>query len=222
MIAEGRTEVGFLQHLLFRALNADPLDLGIRVSEGQGNRQTLDLLSALTSSGLLFAGLADNEGDNPVRWAGLKETMGATLLQWVEGCTEEAVITQIPDERLDEIIGGVDHERRGDRLRTLADRVGIIERDLQSINSALELMGKDIRTLIIEAASGSRDGAPEGDNGKWKSHGRVWFKSVEGGRELANQMIALGAWPALRPTVLPLLNAILSSVDIEPIDDLNP
>lgn len=73
VIAEGPTEVGFLQYLLEKAFEGNPLDHGVRVCDGQGNGATLDLLETLASSGLLFAGLADDEGTAPERWKKLKE-----------------------------------------------------------------------------------------------------------------------------------------------------
>ena len=39
-------------------------------------------------------------------------------------------------------------------------------------------------------------------------HASVWFKSVDGGRELASKVISLGAWATLKPAILPFLNAI--------------
>lgn len=51
VIAEGPTEVGFLRYLLEKAFQAEPLDYGVRVCNGQGNDATLDLLEALSSAG---------------------------------------------------------------------------------------------------------------------------------------------------------------------------
>ncbi len=63
VIAEGPTEVGFLQYLLEKAFEGNPLDHGVRVCDGQGNGATLDLLETLASSGLLFAGLSTGHGN---------------------------------------------------------------------------------------------------------------------------------------------------------------
>ena len=100
VIAEGPTEVGILQYLLEKAFQGDPLDHGVRVCDGQGNGATLDLLETLASSGLLFAGLVDDEGTAPVRWARLKDRLGPRLYQWPEGCTEENVINAVPEKNL--------------------------------------------------------------------------------------------------------------------------
>ena len=64
--------------------------------------------------------------------------------------------------------------------------------------------------LIVAAATGSTDGAPDADTEKiWKRHGAAWFKTERGGRELAGHMFALGAWPVLRP---PPAQAVRSSI----------
>lgn len=85
VIAEGVTEVGFLNHLLKLALGCAPQDHGIRVCNGQGNDHTGKLLKALDEARLKFAGLADNEGVKAGSWAELKKKMGDLLLQWDEG-----------------------------------------------------------------------------------------------------------------------------------------
>jgi len=142
VIAEGLTEVGFLEYLLEKALGGRPLDHGIRVCNGQGNDHTLALLRALSDSGLKFAGLADNEGRDAGNWRNLKTAMGDLLLQWTEGCTEEAVIAAIADNRIPELIGVDGDEKLGIRLRHLQIRCGAEERTLDSIRVSLALTDK--------------------------------------------------------------------------------
>lgn len=208
VIVEGPTEVGFLQFLLEKSFDATPLDHGVRVCDGQGNHATLDLLESLSASGLQFVGLADNEGTYPGRWQALKRKLGDRLHQWQEGCTEQQVIAEIADDKLPELLKDAEGRHDGDRLRTIADRLGIRDKDFASIKQALADQGKTLRQLIIEAAIGSKEGAPAGDEKTWKKHSQHWFKSEEGGRELAQSMVALGAWDGVSPQVLPLLNAI--------------
>ena len=211
VIAEGPTEVGFLRFLLEKAFGTEPLDYGVRVCDGQGNPATLDLLETLASAGLLFAGFADDEGTAPGRWKVLKDKLGDRLHQWPKGCTEQHVIGAIPDDRLQELLKLGAGEMDGDRLRTLADRLGLQDKQPAVIGEALTATGKTWRQLIIDAATGSKAGAPEGSEKSWKSHSRNWFKSEIGGRELAEKMTALGAWETIHPQLLPLINAILTA-----------
>lgn len=212
VIAEGATEVGLLTFVLEKAFGGPPLDYGVRVCNGQGNDETLNLLEALSRSGLKFAGLADDEKRSPDRWQNLKKNLGNRLLQWEHGCTEEIVIEAIPDEHVRELLRDEDGDFDGDRLRTLADRLELKEKDLKDIEETLCRNGKTLRGLIIQAATGDAEGAPNTMARKaWKKHGQRWFKSEEGGRELAKKMVSLGAWPALQDQFLPLVNEILSA-----------
>ncbi len=214
VIAEGVTEVGFLNHLLELALGSAPLDHGIRVCNGQGNDHTRKLLKALEESGLKFAGLADNEGVKVDSWTELKEKMGDLLLQWDEGCTEEAVISAIPDNQIPALIGVEGEDQMGTRLRHLKVRSDAKERTLDSINAALDGTGKTLKQLVVEAASGKSDGAPDGERKAWKSHSSSWFKSEAGGAELAQKAIALGGWNDLSVRLLPLISAIVGSIEL--------
>lgn len=220
VIAEGVTEVGFLNHLLELALGCAPLDHGIRVCNGQGNDHTGKLLKALDEAGLKFAGLADNEGVKLGNWAALKEKMGDFLLQWEEGCTEEAVISAIPESHIPALIGPEGEDSTGTRLQHLKVRSGAQERTLDSINTALVNSGKTLKQLVIEAASGNSDDAPDGEKKAWKSHSSSWFKSEAGGAELAQKAISLGGWNDLSTRLLPLLTAILASVGLTVTENL--
>lgn len=220
VIAEGPTEVGFLQFFLEKVFDTSPLDHGVRVCDGQGNSATLDLLETLSASGLQFVGLADNEGTEPGRWRVLKQKLGDRLHQWQDGCTEQHVIAEIADDKLPELLKDAEGTYDGDRLRTIADRLGIQDKQLASIEQALADQGKSLRQLIVAAAIGSKEGAPVGDEKAWKKHSRHWFKSEEGGRELARSMVALGAWDAIGPQVLPLLNAIMVAAGLPAKDKL--
>jgi len=221
VIAEGSTEVGFLNFILAKAFDADPLDYGVRVCDGQGNQATLDLLESLCDSGLRFAGLADNEGSSPGRWKTLKEELGHKLHQWEKGCTEQHVIDAIADANLLELLKAADGSLDGDRLRTIADRLGIRDKQLPAIEAALTEQGRTLRELIVAAATGKKDGAPSGDENTWKSHSRYWFKSVAGGHELGNKMVALEAWEAIEPQLMPLVNSILVAAGLQARDKLH-
>ncbi len=220
VIAEGVTEVGFLNYLLNLALGCEPLDHGIRVCNGQGNDHTGQILKALGGAGLKFAGLADNEGVKVGAWAELKQNMGDLLLQWKEGCTEEAAISAIPDDQIPALIGTEGDENTGIRLQHLKVRSGADVKTLDSINAALDGTDKPLKQLVIEAASGNSVGAPEGEKNAWKSHSSKWFKSESGGAELARKVIELGGWKELSTRLLPLITAILASANLTVSEDL--
>jgi len=213
VIAEGPTEVGFLRFLLKKAFGGDPLDHGVRVCDGQGNSATLALLETLSSAGLVFAGLVDDEGTDAGRWAKLKVKLRGRLHQWPQGCTEQHVIAAIPDAKLWDLARDEDGDLDGHRLRTLADRLGLAEKQPTAIEAAVAAKGKTLRQLVIDASTGSRDGAVDKSQEKaWKKHSQNWFKSYDGGEELAEKMVSLGAWPTISPLILPLVNAIRDAV----------
>lgn len=219
IIAEGKTEYGFVEKLLQRALDQPRLDLGIWIADADGNKNALSMLEGLVDSGLAFAGFVDNEGCDLSKWAALSSRLDKLLFRWATGCLEENIIGLIPDERLEEFI--TDPEgNSGDRLRTLADRLEVAEKDFATIKAK----APDLRRLIIEAATGrvpdSRQGADSGEKKTLKKHGQRWFKSIEGGQELAVKVFTFGLWPQLEPQLLPFLNAIRKAIELPEITTL--
>ena len=147
--------------------------------------------------------------------------MNERLFQWQSGCLEENVIKLVDADKLTELVKDQDGDLDGDRLRTLADRLGCAEKDLETLLSAAHAQGKELRALIIEAATGDTDGAPAGEEKAWKNgHPQKWFKSEAGGRELAAKMFALDLWPALKPVLLPFLNAVRQAAGQDHLQDL--
>ena len=222
IIAEGLTEKGFVTYLLERAIDGELLDHGLRVCHGQGNEATLGLLEAMASARLRFGGFADNEARFPGRWSALKSKMSDTLFQWDTGSTDQNVIGHIGDDRLTDLLIGTDTNRSAGRRFTLADRLGILpDQSLDAIEAKVQAESIDLPDLIIAAATGSTDGAPDGDSKKrWDRHGAAWFKTERGGRELGGHMFALGAWPALKPSLLVFLNAVRAVLNQPPISDV--
>jgi putative ATP-dependent endonuclease of the OLD family len=217
IVAEGSTEVGFLSAILERLLSCPPWEHGIRVTDGEGNENTLCLIESLGASGMQFAGFADNEGSNPTRWAAIENKLGALLFRWPSGCLEENVVRLIPTGLLEELVRDPDDELTGQRLRTLADRLGIKEKDFPTVAST----APDIASLIIQAATGAipadRDFSLESRK-ELKKHGQRWFKSLQGGRELATKAIDLGAWPLLEPQMRPFLNSIRRAIGLPELE----
>jgi putative ATP-dependent endonuclease of OLD family len=207
VIAEGPTEVGFMSLLLEKAFKTNPLDYGVRVCDGQGNSSALGLLETLSGTGLKFAGFVDDKGVDAERWEALKQRLGALLYQWDSGCLEQNVIAAFPETELEGLLKDEEGAFDGERLRTLATRVGSADKSIAAIKNKTA----DLRSTIIAAATGDKTGAPLVQEKDWKAHERCWFKSYEGGRELAGKMAVAGAWPKLQPKLLPLMNALLRS-----------
>jgi putative ATP-dependent endonuclease of the OLD family len=218
IVAEGATEIGFVQFLLRKAVE-HPMAYGIWPTDGGGNDATLQLLESLAKSGLQFAGFADDEDRSPERWAKLKLALGDLLLRWPKGCLEENVMAHIADDDLEKFIADTEGES-GQRLRTLAVRLSIEEKSYADILAAAGNPAA-VRKLMTEAATGFvPEGLGKDDQKKWKSHGKTWFKTVAGGHELGEKMVDFGIWPKLEAELLPFLNAVRSAVKLEAITHL--
>lgn len=214
VIAEGATEIGFLDVLLRRGLEEDLVDLGIVLSDGCGNDEALKILESLSSSALHFAAFVDNEGErrDPERWQKVQERLGNLLFRWPTGCLESNVIPLLTDDQIEAFITPPDGEA-GRRLRTLADRLGIEDKAFESIRAS----APDLRTLLVEAATGAPPKTQLADAAKkktWAKHGKDWFKSREGGRELAEKIQALNLWPRLEGQLQPFIDAVAASVGV--------
>ncbi|WP_315769004.1 MULTISPECIES: ATP-dependent nuclease [unclassified Bradyrhizobium] len=215
VIAEGVTEVGFLRFLLRNAFVAAPEDHGIRLCDGGGNESMLGLLVALRDAGLMLGAFCDNEGKSTGRWKSVSKALGPRCFQWHNGCLEANVIAHVDDATLFSLARDSEGAS-GERLRTLADRLGLQAKDEASILAACgppeECFAK-LRSLIVAAATGSKEGAPDVDTAKdWAKHSRRWFKSEEGGYELGLKMVELSVWPKLEPELLPFVNALRAAL----------
>jgi len=222
VIAEGVTEVGFLTSILSNAFTASFDKHGIRICDGGGNDSMLGLLEALSSGGLQFAGFCDDEGRFPTAWQRLKEKLGALLFQWPVGCTEENIIKHVPDDKLLSLAVDSDGES-GNRLRTIATRLGISAKDEVSIMAACANRGEKyavLRSTLTSAATGSKEGGSDDKQKKeWGKHSQFWFKSEAGGTELAEKVKALGIWPKVEPQILPFINALRKFAGHTPLTD---
>jgi putative ATP-dependent endonuclease of OLD family len=221
VIAEGKTEVGFVCRLLEKALGSGLDQHGIHVSDGGGNDSTLDLLEALAEGGVAFGGFADNEDVHPVRWQTLIARHGGKVFRWAEGCLEDNIVRAVADASLEALAADSEGKKTGQRLRTLQERLGTADKSFATLRAAAP--GDRLREVIIQAAKGTvPDGTAEDDRNHLKSHAQTWFKSLDGGRELADKMFAFGMWPAFRERLLPFCNAVLAAVDIDAIADIQP
>lgn len=216
VVAEGKTEQGFLLNILTRAIKGDLLEHGVWVTECGGNDPALQLLEELTKSRLCFAGFADEEGRSPERWKRVKAQLGDLMFRWSCGNIEENIISFVPDERLEAFIQDNDGNS-GERLRTLAERLEMTEKGFADIRAN----APNLKGLIVQAASGQvPEGLDEKKRKEWKGHGSRWFKSLAGGHELADKVFSFNLWSQLSPQLLPFVNAVRKAIDLEPIEDL--
>ncbi|WP_245512041.1 MULTISPECIES: hypothetical protein [unclassified Mesorhizobium] len=219
IIAEGQTEVGFVTTLINRSLGGDMRNYGIWVSDGGSNTETLTVLRGLAGSGLKIGGFAGNEGTDNGNWQAVKERLGDLLMRWPDGCLETNLIPHLADEQLANFIRDPDGDD-GERLRTMADRLGIEDKSLAAIKASTD----DIRKLVAEAACGNAptdpDASPE-QKKAWKKHGQRWFKSTAGGVELAEKMFALALWPHVQDQLLPFVNAIRLAVGFQAVQTID-
>jgi putative ATP-dependent endonuclease of OLD family len=219
VVAEGPTEKGFVTFLLEKALGGPLEQYGIYVTDGGGNENTVKLLQALSEGGLSFSGFADDEGTFSGTWTELKQKLGALLFRWPSGCIEENVLPAVPEAvrlKLFEDRDGL----TGPRLRTLQERLGTPDKDLATVTAAA---GEKLLETMIQAAKGCVPDDKKADKEERKrleNHARVWFKSYEGGRELAQKVIELGAWPNLQVQLMPFFNAVREIAKLPPITDL--
>jgi putative ATP-dependent endonuclease of OLD family len=177
------------------------------------------LLEALANGGLRFGGFADDEGKHPTRWLKVAEALGELLFRWRSGCMEENVIGVLPDDKLEALLTDPENDKTGMRLRTLADRLGIQEKDFETIKGKA---GSDLKALIIAAALGTVPEDKSAERKQYQSHAQTWFKSVEGGRELAGKVFSLGIWSTLQPQLMPFCNAVRQAIDLAAIEDVSP
>jgi putative ATP-dependent endonuclease of OLD family len=219
VVAEGATEFGFASVFLEKAFNSSLQKYGVHLTDGGGHDAALGLLESLAAGGLRFAGFADDEGKHPTRWQNLAQKLDKLLFRWKSGCTEQNVIEIVPDDKLESLLTGPEGRKTGMRLRTLQERLGIEEKDFASIRAKA---GSSLRALILEAAVGTVPPDKTEEKKHYQSHGQTWFKTMEGGRELADKVFTLGLWPELKPELLPFCNAVRVAVDLDEIPDITP
>ncbi len=218
IIGEGITEVSFTVSLLERAVGSSVRQYGIHISDGGGHDATIDLLESLGKAGLQFGGFVDNEDRHPQRWERIMKAQGDLLFRWKAGCTEHNIIGAVSDDSLEALLTDPENELTGTRLRTLADRLGVDEKDFATVKARA---GDRLKPLIIEAATGAVPLDKIDEKKLYKSHAKMWFKSERGGRELALKVFSLGLWPTFSAQLMPFCNAARKAVDLPAISDLN-
>lgn len=214
VVAEGATEFGFASALLEKAFGSSLQKHGVHVTDGGGHEATLRLLEALAAGGLRFGGFADEEdGQHPTRWQNVAQKLDTLLFRWQSSCIEKNIIDLLPDDKMEALLTDPEDEKTGMRLRTLAERLGIQEKDFATIKATAG---------ALAAASGSVPDGKAAEKKHYQSQGKTWFKSVDGGRELTAKLFSLGLWPELKPQLLPFCNAVRKAVDLDELPDLTP
>jgi hypothetical protein len=175
IIGEGITEVGFCAAFLEWALDAPLQQYGIHLSDGNGNDNTVLLLEALAEGGLEVGSFADDESKHAGRWAKIIAAQGPLVFRWKSGCLEQNVIGAVPDEKLEALLLCPEGKRTGPRLRILAERLNINDKDLDSIKAAA---AGNLRQLIVEAAIGAVPPDKTGEKDHYKSHSQTWSRRL--------------------------------------------
>ena len=170
----------------------------------------------LADGGLRFGGLADDEGKYPDRWKKVETALGPLLFRWKTGCIEQNIIAAVPDAQLEALLIDPVGKKTGARLRSLADRLGMKDKNFATLKGQA---GPKLRTTIVEAAMGTVPEDKADDEGHYKSHAQAWFKSFDGGRELASKLSSLGMWPTFQPVLMPFCNAVREALDLPAITD---
>ena len=251
IFGEGKTEVGFNIELYNLALEKGYEFHGIVICNGGGHENTLNLAEQLTLSKLKVSTFVDFEDESYInRWQELIEISGKRIYQWRTGSIEENVISSILSvveiDCLHQFIMHPDPQRTNKRLQSLAFRhknlninrnatpKEAVDQILQYIEKSKEIkkfVGVErkkaafnlLKRIIIEAASGFKPaGIPDNQRHIYKGHGSDWFKSIEGGQELAEKMFLFGAWgqTEIKDLILPNIKANLNVIGTDQIDDL--
>lgn len=216
IVAEGKTEVEFVEYLLDLTLDGLRLEYGIWTTDGGGNDNALELLEGLVDARIQVGGFVDYEGRFQGRWNQLRQRTGELVLQWEEGCLEENVIPLVPLDRLEEFVEDPSGDLTGMRLRVLQDRLRATDKAWATLSSGTH----DLHRVIAEAASGFVPGGiPKDERKTYKNHGRSWFKRDGGGTELARKCAAYGILRELTQ-LLPFVNAVREAVDLPPLQDM--
>src|SRR5262249_47945549 len=146
---------------------------------------------------------------------------GCKVFRWAEGCLEDNIVGAVAGASLEALAADAEGRKTGQRLRTLQERLGTADKSFATLRAAAP--GDRLREVIIEAAKGRvPDGTAEEDRNHLKSQAQTWFKSLEGGRELADKMFAFGLWPTFKDRLLPFCNAVLTAVGIDAVVDSYP
>ncbi len=225
IIVEGQTEQGFVSKILCTVFKTNPQYYGIRVCLGQGDDQMLPVLEALSRTGLTFAAFADNDEKSSGRWEKVKEAMNDRLFRWESGCTEANIISLLPENYLPKLFIDPDGDYDGYRLRTIADRLGNTEQNItiESIQANINEQKKNLRKLIIDAATGNTEGVEDKSTKKsWKKHSQSWFKKADGsgGAELVDHLLYSSSWTEIEPKIRPFFNNILTLAGLSPVEKI--
>jgi putative ATP-dependent endonuclease of the OLD family len=218
IVGEGATEAGFVSALLEKALGGPLEQHGIHIADGSGHESTLGLLEALSGGGLRFGGFADDEGGKyPTRWQAISERLDKLLFRWTTGCLDENIINLVPEDKLEALIEDPSGDKTGTRMRSLQVR---LEADDKALATLKLKAGANLKPVVTQAALGLVPAGKETEKRLFESDAQNWFKTFNGGRELAGKMFTLGLWPILKPQLLPFCNAVRHAVGLPDIADI--
>jgi hypothetical protein len=197
------------------------LGVGWHGHQGAGHRQRSgEPVYRLRVSGTedleLLYEIAQPDGTTDSLPVALRRSIGL-LFRWQTGCLEENIINALPDDKHEALLTGPEDSKTGIRLRTLQERLGTPDKTFATITTAA---GANLRTVILAAALGEVPADKTDEKKHYHGHSQSWFKSVNGGRELAVKVFTLGIWDKLKPELLPFCNAVRKAVDLDEVVDL--
>lgn len=226
IVAEGKTEKGFVSELFERSIGKNSLlKCGIYVANGDGNNEAILLLKALSRAGLKFGGFIDDDGNDPETCKSFKAN-NVFFFQWEKGCLEENIINVTPDDKLKDIIEDPSGSNTSERMAILQRRLKHSNKDITfESNTFEELKTKacdGLRQLIIEAALGKvpSDITEDSERKMYKNQSKRFFKTEEGGRELAGKVFSLGLQAQLSKELIPFINSIRKACNLENLTSL--
>lgn len=174
IICEGPTEMGLLGRLLPRLLQTTPESLGMRLVNGGGQPNALDLMESFLEAGIPCAGFVDSEPNLTGRRDALRPR--CIFFSWDEVCDiEEALSRWLSLEQLCGLV------------RVAADSTGIGERYL------VTQLRDSARRTDITPATAEEIAMSVGEPAFRALMADVdWFKDTNGGDKIADYLIEIG------------------------------
>ena len=105
------------------------------------------------------------------------------------------------------------------RLRTLAERLGIQEKDFATIKAKA---GSGLKALILAAALGTVPDDKAAEKKHYQSHARPGSSRSKAAANLPERSSVSASGQALKPQLMPFCNAVRKAVDLDEIPDLKP
>lgn len=138
---------------------------------------------------------------------------GAELQSWLRNPTHQAFLPDLLQRQI----------QLGIQLRDMVEADEATYEDLiEGILTGDRDWDRIYKASIRDYDTGTVPDDKSTEKKQYQSHAQNWFKSEEGGRELAWKVFSLGVWPVLQPQLMPFCNAVRKALDLAEITDLKP